>query len=912
MSKIRLANNQAGVSIVMVLMGFALAGVISVAMMKMNEVGLKRVKTREAKDERREFLKTMTMVYLGSQDACVANFGTLDVSANRVVATIQDEAGTTVVTADTTEIGSNLAVGTMTLQQYLPEDGAAGTSTTGYCDLIIEIQTRQSSSGNAKAYGGNRQETIRLSCSVDQIASPSTIQSCNPSSSGTEDAVWNVVEDSGNRFLNWAPFNGSGGLIIGPPDADPITNDTAALNMNMTGNWLGDGTIPLVGTNINHSIKLDWGGVASTGESFGIGSTPNPATADTECFFLAHDWGGGAGELEYPMTVCPNQVIMGEYVDTGKADKRTKLQGRYSLMAKSPMNVNPAVNDFSHVSILTTGAPDNSYILSMNGFTYDYDTAGLTYDTENIDGNAAFMVKAGMSDDAVKWYMDPVDELAPNDLQVLWGDDDLYEIMRFEPRFNTSFGDKTNILPDYSVGATTGAYNWLFGERNQVYDISMYSSLIGENNSIYSTSETGYNFIFGFTNSIEEAGDQNVIFGFANIINNDELAPGVNGSHNFIFGSGNENYADTGGTALIGLAHSAAHDANYGLAVGEGARLFNSGEVSFGKFPNNISTPEEQSIFTIGGGLDKDNLFNNFLVTEDGHLEFKMGSWVSYSANDPVFPLTGYIIPAQTSNDLGGSRNSSWISNNLKVLCTDDGTTCDYFSYNTADDQYGFAAIQFLDRGSVMFYHRASGAVPSATATPGSIDTGFFNQGESGGNLVAGFRADDARFYVSFNNESAGTGAGDLEIDVTGEVDGAINETSDRRLKTKIFPLESMLYRVLKLNPVEFKFKKNNVNHYGFIAQEMRKVFPRLVSEGPGRENKSETLLGIGYSGLVAPLVKSLFELKEKLMQLFDEVVSLWERFENLESRWDQAEEKNNKIVQALCKEKIMDENLCP
>ena len=62
-------------------------------------------------------------------------------------------------------------------------------------------------------------------------------------------------------------------------------------------------------------------------------------------------------------------------------------------------------------------------------------------------------------------------------------------------------------------------------------------------------------------------------------------------------------------------------------------------------------------------------------------------------------------------------------------------------------------------------------------------------------------------------------------------VEGAILNPSDVTLKKNIKNISDS--EILSLNPVEFNFKsdESEKKHFGFIAQEMEKIFPDLVSD---------------------------------------------------------------------------------
>jgi hypothetical protein len=88
---------------------------------------------------------------------------------------------------------------------------------------------------------------------------------------------------------------------------------------------------------------------------------------------------------------------------------------------------------------------------------------------------------------------------------------------------------------------------------------------------------------------------------------------------------------------------------------------------------------------------------------------------------------------------------------------------------------------------------------------------------------------------------------------------------SDRRYKKDIAPLaaQEMLSGVMKLKPVSYHYKdpreSQNLN-YGLIAQEVREVFPNLLT---GKESKTERL-GLNYDGFIAPIIASVQLLKKE------------------------------------------------
>ncbi len=110
----------------------------------------------------------------------------------------------------------------------------------------------------------------------------------------------------------------------------------------------------------------------------------------------------------------------------------------------------------------------------------------------------------------------------------------------------------------------------------------------------------------------------------------------------------------------------------------------------------------------------------------------------------------------------------------------------------------------------------------------------FFNDGNNvdryGVKIQAG--ADDAagdNRMITFYD-----GDGDLEGYITLD-DGTleIEQASDERLKENIVTSGTTLEDINRLRVVDFKFKQNNALQTGFIAQEVKEIFPDVVSYNP-------------------------------------------------------------------------------
>lgn len=91
---------------------------------------------------------------------------------------------------------------------------------------------------------------------------------------------------------------------------------------------------------------------------------------------------------------------------------------------------------------------------------------------------------------------------------------------------------------------------------------------------------------------------------------------------------------------------------------------------------------------------------------------------------------------------------------------------------------------------------------------------------------------------------------------------GVWTNGSDARLKKQVVNSKYGLNDVLKMRPVDYVMKNSNEHQVGFLAQEMKKIIPEVVTGKEGDLQKGETL-GISYGNLVAVLVQAIKEIHD-------------------------------------------------
>ncbi|MGK0314834.1 MAG: hypothetical protein ACI86M_001054 [Saprospiraceae bacterium] len=114
-----------------------------------------------------------------------------------------------------------------------------------------------------------------------------------------------------------------------------------------------------------------------------------------------------------------------------------------------------------------------------------------------------------------------------------------------------------------------------------------------------------------------------------------------------------------------------------------------------------------------------------------------------------------------------------------------------------------------------------------------------------------------------------------------------INQSSDRRLKKNIHPLNYGLKKVMAMNPVSYKWKQGSDDTLlGFIAQDMEKIIPEVVQKnGLSASEKSryteegrtpsDDMYAMNYSELIPVLVKAIQEQQAEIEILKSKITDL-------------------------------------
>lgn len=186
----------------------------------------------------------------------------------------------------------------------------------------------------------------------------------------------------------------------------------------------------------------------------------------------------------------------------------------------------------------------------------------------------------------------------------------------------------------------------------------------------------------------------------------------------------------------------------------------------------------------------------------------------------------------------------------------------------------------------------------SEVQQPNSMALGTNSIAKAKNSLVIGSNnvEDNQGLFIIGNSDSESSKSNAFVVRKNGDVyiNGALEYTSDRRLKTNITPLEKSLDKVMKLNGVTFNWDKSNPKNanvsttlqYGFIAQEIEKVIPELVSE------TSDGYKTVNYVGVIPVLTQAIQEQQQEIEQLKEENKKLNDTLQELLKRVEALEKK--------------------
>jgi len=220
-------------------------------------------------------------------------------------------------------------------------------------------------------------------------------------------------------------------------------------------------------------------------------------------------------------------------------------------------------------------------------------------------------------------------------------------------------------------------------------------------------------------------------------------------------------------------------------------------------------------------------------VDASDSMEFTFFHSADYNANG-----TNNILPAATEYQRANVRmRDLWSDGSINVTPRENENNDVFIAVgpNTSNRLVGVDEVIYAN-GNV----RATGTIDAETgfkSTGGTINIGTASQDS------AKIRCDGLIKTLSLQTTN-------------------FTQTSDARKKENVKTIEDSVATLEKLRPVTFDWKEGGKADVGFIAQEVKEVYPELVAEDASGH------YSVAYTGLVAPLVRAVQQQQEMIRAL--------------------------------------------
>ena len=237
-------------------------------------------------------------------------------------------------------------------------------------------------------------------------------------------------------------------------------------------------------------------------------------------------------------------------------------------------------------------------------------------------------------------------------------------------------------------------------------------------------------------------------------------------------------------------------------------------------------------ITTIGSGIVS-------TVTENDNIGVRLSTSSTENHGNIGSNAVDLSFSNSSSETKGATGDNSFASG---LNTTASGNVSSAIGINTIASDYSSFAIG-------QYNNSLSSITTNGNATAFDLNNTAFVIG----NGTASNSKSDA-FKVLFN--------GDATIGKDLTIKGDILVSSDARLKANIVSLGSTLAKLLLIDGKTYTMKKDGKQKIGLLAQDIKNVFPELVSED------DHEMLTVNYQGLIPVLINALKEQDAKISRL--------------------------------------------
>ena len=237
------------------------------------------------------------------------------------------------------------------------------------------------------------------------------------------------------------------------------------------------------------------------------------------------------------------------------------------------------------------------------------------------------------------------------------------------------------------------------------------------------------------------------------------------------------------------------------------------------------------------------------------------GSTVTNSATEANYANTAFVIGNGTASNAKSDAFKVMFNGNT-TIGGDDLTIGDLSAFSGSFTQRSAIDVVAHSDGDLM-----TGYINGSTGDRFNIELDAGNslaKISSGGGYDLTFSTEGGTINFESNGFGTGTYAFNGNTTVSNDltVSGDVVVSSDARLKANIVSLGSTLSKLLLIDGKSYTMKKDGKQKIGLLAQEIREVFPELVSED------ANEMLAVNYQGLVPVLINALKEQQAEIDKL--------------------------------------------
>lgn len=288
---------------------------------------------------------------------------------------------------------------------------------------------------------------------------------------------------------------------------------------------------------------------------------------------------------------------------------------------------------------------------------------------------------------------------------------------------------------------------------------------------------------------------------------------------------------------------------------------------------------------------------NNTFVGNESFMTFANGNFNTsigaQTQNQVITPATGVtLLGAKTTVNQG----SSVVKNNITVIGYEAEGEVDNTVIIGKNADIGIGTS--TPTGKTQINSASTVTYPQLLLSETS--TGFSrmtmtNSGTANRWTIAS-HADNSNAAAFFNVFYSGTNSNLFSIQGNGNavLAGTLTQSSDKRLKTNIQPLNNSLSNILQINGYSYNWKndlkKDSKTQIGFIAQEVEEIFPEVVT------TDEAGMKSVAYQNLVPVLVEALKEQQKQINDLKNLNLKYESKVDFLESKLDLLMNKLNAL----------------